>query len=105
MHERRRVDAEIRDEAGEPALLDRTPNDVENRRSGNEQQHQGGADEQPEIGGTGRDDFHGLVHFVDAFAPSSPRWSGLVNDARGGAWPNRPACGCQSMMLTRTLLR
>ena len=65
MDERRCMDAEIRDEAGEPTLLDRAPDDVEYGWSGNEQQHKCGADEQPEIGGTGRYDFHGLVHFVD----------------------------------------
>ena len=57
MHERRRVNAEILDEASEPALLDPTPDDIENRRPRNSVSNTRAAlSEQPEIGRTLLDD-------------------------------------------------
>ena len=43
------MDAEIGDEARQPALLHRTGDDIEHGGPGNQQQHQGGADEQADI--------------------------------------------------------
>ena len=71
------MDAEIGDEACHPALRHRAGDDVEHGGAGNQQQHQGGADEQADVRGAGNDDLHGRTFLQNAMPSESLDRSGL----------------------------
>src|SRR5260370_42162103 len=84
MYEGCRLDTEIRDEAGQSPLLDGTRNDVKDCRARNEQQYQGRADEQPEIGCRGYDDLHAgsLSRLIAMTASGAESGARIVTTAR-----------------------
>ena len=68
MNQRRRMDAEIRYEAGKPPLLHGARDDVEDRRPGYQEQREGGRDEQTERRGAGKDKLHDRTPYDGAEA-------------------------------------
>src|SRR5690606_17632958 len=91
MDECGRVDTQYRDEAGAAALLDRAGEDVEHGWARHDQQHQGGADEQPQVGGAGRYDFHAESPSSTALGASSAQPGLSVNDGTASHPIVRPA--------------